>query len=431
VADLPSPPRETTPWTVVAWLALVAFAVATGGAVHPAAAGAVAGFFLLHALVARVATREEQPRLARWAVTAAVVACAATLVPLPESVRAAIAPGPAAARADLRALGLQGGWAPITVDVGATVSEAVAWVAAGAALALLSRRGGPPRGAAWALGALAVLHGVAWVDLAIGTRVLPLTHIEDPWGVGQEVLRSADFAGWLVNRNHWAALGVVLWPLAVAWAWRTPSPARRFAGTVAASLVVASVVATRSRAGLAVLVLQALAGVVVLALRARGRLRWAALLGFAGAALVAWRVGAAVLERVAAGDVVGRGEIYAATGRMAADSPVLGWGMGSFQAAFPAYQPEGLLYKYSHAHCDPLEWVAGAGVLGLALALGLAGAIVRGARDRGASPLSRTLWTLAVAGGAAAACVEFPLHVPAVRFLWLGVLFAGPPREAA
>ena len=40
------------------------------------------------------------------------------------------------------------------------------------------------------------------------------------------------------------------------------------------------------------------------------------------------------------GDVVGRTDLYAATGRMALDSPVVGWGMGSFQAAFPAYQPD-------------------------------------------------------------------------------------------
>jgi hypothetical protein len=111
---------------------------------------------------------------------------------------------------------------------------------------------------------------------------------------------------------------------------------------------------------------------------------------------------------------------------MAGDSPFVGWGMGTFQAAFPAYQPEAALYKYSHAHCDPLEWIAGAGLLGLAACAALAAVAVLGARDRSVPLWARAAWTLSVVGGAVAACVEFPLHVPAVRLVWLGLLFAGP-----
>ena len=412
----------------LAWTLLVAFALVTAGAVDPAAGAAISAFFLLHALLGSVAARSEIPKAARIAVAAAIVACVVQLIPLPEAVRAILAPGPTSARADLRALGLQGSWAPISVDVGATVTECVLWAGAAAALAVLARPAGPPVGARLVVGLLVVLHGLAWLDLGVGTRILPLTHIEDPWGVGQDALRHADFAGWLIDRNHWAALGVILWPLAALWASRG-GPARRAAGIAAAVAVVGSVLATKSRAGLGIVGLQALVVALVLAARAPMRVRLALLAVLvAGGVLARGPIGS-FLDRIREADVVGRTDLYAATSRLALDSPALGWGMGSFQSTFPSVQPDGLLYKYSHAHSDPLEWIAGAGALGLALVLALLAAIVHGARDRRASALSRLLWTLAVAGGAAAACVEFPLHVPALRFVWLGVLFSGPPRD--
>src|SRR5262245_35221814 len=250
----------------VAWGAALCFAVATAGAVDSAAGSALAAFFLVLALVSPTAPASEVPRPARWAVTAAIVACVIQLVPLPEAVRAVIAPAPTAARADLRGLGLQGNWTPISVDVGATVYEGLLWAAAAAALAVLARREGPPFGARLAVGALVVLHVVAWIDWVAGTRVFPLTQIEDPWGLGQARLRFMDFAGWLVNRNHWAALGTILWPLAAHWAW-TGGTARRVAGTLAVVGVVASVLATGSRAGLAVVALQGLALVAFVGLR--------------------------------------------------------------------------------------------------------------------------------------------------------------------
>jgi O-antigen ligase len=191
------------------------------------------------------------------------------------------------------------------------------------------------------------------------------------------------------------------------------------------------VVATRSRAGLGALALQAVGLVLFAAWRARGAVRWVALAAVVAAAVAGRGVLARYLERFSSGDVVARGDVYRATARMAADSPAVGWGMGTFEASFPAYQPDSALYHYAHAHCDPLEWVAGGGALGLALVVALAARGVVGARDRRASAWARALWFSAVAGCAAAACVEFPLQIPAVRFVWLGVLFAGPPRDRA
>ncbi len=439
-----APPRDTAiarAGSAVFWTALVALSVATAGAVDPAAAAALAGSFLVAALVRRdvgpIAAPTARAPLwsfvraspARVAVAAALVACAVQLLPLPEAVRAVLAPGPASARADLRALGLAGSWAPITVDVGATANELILWAGAAAAIVVLTRPTGVPFGARLAVALLVALHGLAWIDWLVGTHLLPLTYIEDPWGVGQATLRDVAYvSGWLVNKTHWAALGAILWPLAVAWGWRDRSAARRVAGSLAGALVLVSTVASRSRAGTAVVALQVAVLLAVLAWRAPRRVRLAVLLAVVAAAFVGRGAIEAFVARVRGEDVIGRGELYRATARMVPDSPVVGWGMGSFEAAFPAYQPEFALYKYSHAHCDPLEWIAGAGVFGLVLVGGLLLEIVRGARDGRASPLARSLWTASVLGGAGVACFEFPLQVAAVRLIWLGVLVAGPPR---
>jgi O-antigen ligase len=308
------------------------------------------------------------------------------------------------------------------------VNEMLLWAGAVAALLVLSRPEGPPLGARFVIGLLVALHGLAWVDWAVKLRVLPLTTIQDPWFVGQERLRFESFAGWLINRNHWAALGIVLWPVALGWGLLGASRRRRALGWLGAAAVVTSVLATRSRAGLLVVIAQSITLGVFFVVTARGRTRL-----LVGAAMVAAvSVAASQLgrwtARIGADDVADRAGIYVATARMALDSPVVGFGMGTFRAAFPAYQPASALYSYSHAHNDPLEWWAGGGVFGLVLVLGLAWATVRGARNRRASSRARLLWTLAVAGGAMAACVEFPLQIPAVRFVWLGVLFAGPSR---
>jgi len=412
-----------------AWVGLLAFSLATAGAVDPSAAAVLAAFFLVLALFTQVAALGEVPLSLRVAIAAALLACVVQLVPLPYAVRAFLAPGPASARADLQTLGLAGGWAPITADVGATILEAVLWGGAAAMLAVFARSSGVPRGAKVALGLLVLLHGLAWIDWASGTRVFPLTYIEDPWGEGQDKVRFLDFAGWLINRNHWAALGLGLWPMAVIWGLRG-GHARRALSFLAAAAVVVSVVATKSRAGLGLAGLQVFVLLVYFALRLRPRARLGLLvLTLLGAFLARGHL-EAFAARITASDVVGRGDLYVATLRLAQQSPAVGWGMGSFQSTFPSVQPDGALYTYSHAHCDPIEWIAGAGVLGLALVVGLALGLLRGARAPRATPASRLLWTLSVAGMAAAACVEFPLHIPAVRFVWLGLLFAGPPRSA-
>jgi hypothetical protein len=415
-------------WLVQAtWLLPLAFCVATAGAVSKPLGVFLVAFLLIGALAVRPPVRSDLPRAARWAVTTMIVVGVVQLTPLPEWLRAVVAPGPTSARRDLREMGLQGSWMPISVDLGWTVIELLYWAGAAALLALLGRREGPPAGARLAVLLLVVLCGVTWIDRRVGTHVFPLTRIADPWGVGQENLRGkADFAGWLINRNHWAALGLVLWPLAAWWTVRRRSWAGRVAGGLATLLVVASVVETNSRTGLAAVGLQGAAVLAFLAWKLPRPGRWAVMLLTAGGIVVGWPQLRAYADRITHGDVVGRARLYEGVVAMGMDSPFLGWGLGTFRFVFPAYQPDELLYRYTHAHQDVLQMFTDAGVFGLAVVALLGVHAVRCLGDPRLRGGARLAWLLAVSGCGIVSLVEFPLQIPAIRFLWLGVLFAGP-----
>ena len=409
------------------WLLPLAFCVATAGAVSKPLGVLVVAFLLTWALAVRPPPALPVSRPARWAVTLVIVVGVLQLVPLPESVRSVLAPGPTSARSDLHALGLQGSWMPISVDLGWTVIEVLYWAGAAALLAVMARGDGPPRGARLVVATLVILCGVAWIDRRAGWHTFPLTPIADPWGVGQENLRGkTEFAGWLINRNHWAALGLTLWPLAAWWAVSRSTWFARFLGALATLLVVASVVETRSRTGLAAVALQGAAVLAFLAWKLPRVWRWVVGAAAVAAAAIAWPQVVAYADRFSREDVVGRARLYEGVVAMGADSPIVGWGLGTFRFVFPAYQPEGLQYRYSHAHQDALQMFAEAGVVGLAALVLLAVHAVSCLRDRRVSPGARLAWLLAVLGCGIVSMVEFPLQIPAVRFVWLGILFAGP-----
>src|SRR6185295_19436044 len=57
--------------------------------------------------------------------------------------------------------------------------------------------------------------------------------------------------------------------------------------------------------------------------------------------------------------------------------PLLGTGLGTFREAFPLVQPAGLAGTWRHAHCDPLELLATAGPLAVAVAVAGAAGLAR------------------------------------------------------
>jgi O-antigen ligase len=101
--------------------------------------------------------------------------------------------------------------------------------------------------------------------------------------------------------------------------------------------------------------------------------------------------------------------------------PLSGFGLGSFAAVYPAYEPEDVGLYVEHAHDDWLEWGAEGGLALPALFLALA---VLALRRSFARP-----WYLGIVAVFVQAALEFPLHNSAIaawQFAALGCAAARP-----
>ncbi|MFY9819866.1 MAG: O-antigen ligase family protein, partial [Thermoanaerobaculia bacterium] len=212
------------------------------------------------------------------------------------------------------------------------------------------------------------------------------------WGVElRGAATSARLRGTFVNPNHLALYLEMALPVAFAWIWwaarrsrDTTSLERRLmllAAPVVTWLVVfAGLSLTGSRAGL----LAAMGAVTVQGLLAprNNRRRWwlaplGALLALGALALVTAvgvKEGMNRLAATSAADVSlgGRLEEYRAALKLWTRFPVTGTGLGTFRDAFPLVQTPSLQGTWWHPHCDFLEVLVTAGVVGAALlAVGL------------------------------------------------------------
>lgn len=127
----------------------------------------------------------------------------------------------------------------------------------------------------------------------------------------------------------------------------------------------------------------------------------------------------------------GRETVYSATALMFFDRRLFGIGSGAFSRAFPYYQPESLWGFYRYAHSDWLQYLAELGLVGIILLAALgAGAVSSAAQPNAPVSLLRSGRKtrgiiLALYGLAIHACIDFPLHIPAITFLaaaWIGLL---------
>ncbi len=375
------------------------------GSVTPrGAAGLEVGAFLALALAlalvgAARARGEEPPPGALGAlapVAPAILALAAVALwgllqslPLPAGLLA-LSPGHArlfAGAADLLA-GRAAADLPPAPDVHASLSlaasesraAALAWAGPAAALAaaaLLARERWNRRllaGAVAAAAAFQVFFGArGWTS-----RQTLL------WGV--EVPGTPRLRGSFVNPDHLALyLGMAL-PGAFAWAWwaarrarSEPSVERRVLWLAPPVLLwltlFAGLAFTGSRAGL-------VAGVAAVALQgillATADRRADLALAGAAAAVVGIGVVAAIGLQAGLGRLLStpvdltwgaRRTAWAATWALFRRFPWTGAGLGAFREAFPLVQPPNLPGAWRHAHNDPLELLATAGLLGAALAL--------------------------------------------------------------
>jgi O-antigen ligase len=205
--------------------------------------------------------------------------------------------------------------------------------------------------------------------------------------------------GTLINRNHFATLLAIALPFALTLAipgraetrsrgWRERilalskgSALVRLFAVAAAALIWMGLLLSHSRAGLLAGI--AAAVMVVVHFRAARAARWTAAIGV-GVLLVlltlelAQAPGERFFEvKDDLGAKGGRPAVWRDAMALIAARPVLGWGFGTFESAFPTVQSADVELHYDHAHNDWLEWTTEGGVPALLAALTLLGLALR------------------------------------------------------
>lgn len=261
--------------------------------------------------------------------------------------------------------------------------------------------------------------------------------------------------GPFINRNHFAGWMVMTLPLVLGYScavvYQSRRPAThdwqawmRWLTTVEGSrfLLVAFVVValgmalalTGSRSGIASFAAAtAVFGAFLLTRRAarRARILAGVYLSVLLVSAVAWAGVDRAVDRFgrASSDAGGRFAAWSDTVAIIRDFPLFGTGVGAYERAMLLYQTSGRDVMYADAHNDYLQIVAEGGVLVVVPALAAIGIVAFIVRRRLTSgdddPL--TYWTrvgavAGLAGIAAQSLVEFSLHMPGNRVLFVVLL---------
>ncbi len=268
----------------------------------------------------------------------------------------------------------------LSLAAGESLAAALAWAAAAAALAaaaLLGRERWNRRllgGALAAAAAFQVFFGArGW-----STRQTLL------WGV--EVPGTPRLRGSFIDPDHLALFLEIGLALAFAWSWWAARRARNEASVERRVLwlappillwltLFAGLAFTGSRAGLvAGVAAVAVQGLLLATVDRRPDLALAgsaaAVLGLGVVAAIGLQEGLGRLLSVPIDVTWGaRRTVWAATWALVRRFPWTGVGLGAFREAFPLTQPADLGGSWRHAHNDPLELLATAGLAGAALAV--------------------------------------------------------------
>ena len=228
--------------------------------------------------------------------------------------------------------------------------------------------------------------------------------------------------GPFVYHNQYAAFVEMVFPLAVVAALQRRERALIYAGM--AAVLYASVIASASRAGAALVTLELIAILLLALFQRRISLRTAGqALGlfvlFVGCfgAVVGWQ---ALWHRLQTPDpFVTRRELLHSTLDMIHQRPAMGFGLGTWATAYPAfaYSDDGLFSN--QAHNDWAQWAAEGGLPLFLFLLSIAVWSVR--------PAARSLWGIGVVSVFLHCLVDYPIQRPALGglfFVLLGVLAA-------
>ncbi|MGQ9635490.1 MAG: O-antigen ligase family protein [Bryobacteraceae bacterium] len=233
-----------------------------------------------------------------------------------------------------------------------------------------------------------------------------------------------DAFGPFVYYNNYAAFAELLLPLAIYRGLRDRRHGADYA--ILAGVIYASVIASNSRAGSVLCTALLVAVPAVAALRKacdsrRLLLTTAALVGAAAlfTAVVGW---SRLLERLRHPDpFVHRREMLLSSLEMGKDRPWMGFGLGTYQEAYPTYALFDIGLIVNHAHNDWAEWLAEGGVPFLVITIGFAALTV--------GPALRSVWGIGLISVYLHALVDYPMQRLGLA-LWIFVLAAAVTAAA-
>ena len=255
-----------------------------------------------------------------------------------------------------------------------------------------------------------------------------------------------EWTGWFISRNHYAAFACLLFPVAFTsgiriqrrafYAGKLSSPAVLY--YLAAAVLAFSVIESRSRAGMGILLMQSLALISgygyhqkFIGQQFRRGFLVVAVMVLLG---MVWVVGQRGNWSQVGDHLAFRGQVAGDTISMWRDNPWWGTGPRSYAAVFPYYQSEMLQgYYFHYAHNDPVQMLAEWGVLGIAILMLGVLLILQARHDsRRHIPVAFGCFrmecfglNLALGGVLLHSLVDFPFQHTNILFLaalWVGML---------
>jgi O-antigen ligase len=364
------------------------------------------------------------------------------LVPLPPLVLRTLSPGSFALYENAALVRPLTAWKPISVSPPDTL-RGLAFLAGFALLAIAVAHGFSAGRWRRRLLGLVVLVGLALTLVALLQAVSP-----EPrrlYGLWQPRWDWAVF-GPYVNRNHFAGYAAMAAALSLGFALEALRHLRSAWGrrrkgflllgdeegqavvraAAVVMVVVAGLVASRSRGGVSAFAFAALA--MSFAAGGRRRLTALALVFLVGTGVVWIGLGGVIAAFESRGIRGSRIDLWRDMLPMARRFPLLGDGWNAFASAYPWYQTVWRTDWIGEAHNDYLQALLDGGVVGFALVLGLFFLALLGARRRASrSPLELGLFG-AIAGFAFHELVDFNGQIPAnaATFVALAALAVSP-----
>jgi O-antigen ligase len=225
----------------------------------------------------------------------------------------------------------------------------------------------------------AQVKAMAWLMTAYGFGVAVFGIIQSLSSTDKLYwIRTPELGGWIygpyVSHNHYAGLMEMLFPIALLSALH-PSLHRswKWVPAFAAVLMASTIFLSGSRGGMVAFLVQMLVLGAILAWEKDRRSAWmvfsvlvliTALISWIGGQALASRIGSIRTHPQVDVDTSVRLKIDSDGLRMFAQKPVLGWGLGTFPAAYPHFRSFSTDKFTNHAHNDHLQFLIETGLLG-------------------------------------------------------------------